>query len=325
MNDIQKTGEVTAKKSTAVDQGHWVDEYYTAEQYRLRLFCDHRSLLFSIAYRMLGTVVDAEDKVQETFLRWQRVPLANIKSPRAFLVTIVSRLCINHLQTAYVQREEYYGQWLPEPLLTDPARDPLEALGMEESLSMGFLILLERLTPVERAVFLRREAFGYEYQEIARITKLTDVNCRQILRRARQHITDGRPRFDASPEKQEELLTEFLRAMVNGDIDGLLDLLTNDVVLYSDGGGKATALPKPIYGRANVASLLTRALEKFAGDVVIRSTRINCQLGILGYINGIAETAVVLETAESRIQSVYIVRNPDKLTKVPPLSTEFVC
>ena len=120
-------------------------------------------------------------------------------------------------------------------------------------------------------------------------------------------------------------MTEFLRAMVNGDIDGLLDLLTNDVVLYSDGGGKATALPKPIYGRANVASLLTRALEKFAGDVVIRSTRINCQLGILGYINGIAETAVVLETAESRIQSVYIVRNPDKLTKVPPLSTEFVC
>src|SRR5262249_7313254 len=154
--------------------------------------------------RMLGTVSDAEDMVQETFLRWQRVSLDEIDSARAFLVTIISRLCINHLQSARVQREEYVGQWLPEPLLTDTASDPAADTAMDESLSMGFLFLLERLTPSERAVFLLREVFDYEYQEIAGITHLGEANCRQILRRARQHITAGRPRFDPSPEKHDE-------------------------------------------------------------------------------------------------------------------------
>lgn len=298
-----------------------VDADDSAKRRLLELFHEHRSLLFSIAYRMLGTVADAEDKIQETFLRWQRVSIADIKSPRAFLVTIVSRLCISHLQSAHVQREEYLGQWLPEPLLTDRTHDPSSAVAMEESLSMGFLVLLERLTPVERAVFLLREVFEYEYEEVARITHLTEVNCRQILRRARQHITEGRPRFDPSPEKQDELLTEFLGATVNGDMNGLIALLAKDVVLYTDGGGKMTAVPQPIYGPTNVARLLSMALKKFADNVVIRRTEINGQPGILGYINGIAETAVIVDIAEGRIQNVYIVRNPDKLTRVPRLST----
>jgi len=195
---------------------------------------------------------------------------------------------------------------------------------MEESLSMGFLVLLERLTPVERAVFLLREVFEYEYEEIARITRLTEVNCRQILRRARQHITEGRPRFDPAPEKQNELLTEFLGATVNGDMNGLIALLAKDVVLYTDGGGKMTAVPQPIYGPTNVARLLSMALNKFAQNVVIRRAQINGQPGLLGYINGIAETAVIVDIAEGRIQNVYIVRNPDKLTRLPPLSTEFL-
>lgn len=318
-------GELDEGDPTKGDEPGEVDANDSAKRRLLEIFHEHRSLLFSIAYRMLGTVADAEDKIQETFLRWQRVSIAEIKSPRAFLVTIVSRLCINHLESAHAQREEYFGQWLPEPLLTDHDHDPLAALAMEESLSMGFLVLLERLTPVERAVFLLREVFEYEYEEVAGITHLTEVNCRQILRRARQHITEGRPRFDPSPEKQNELLTEFLGATVNGDMNRLIALLAKDVVLYTDGGGKMTAVPQPIYGPINVARLLSMALKKFAQNVVIRRAQINGQPGLLGYINGIAETAVIVDVAEDRIQNVYIVRNPDKLTRLPPLSTEFLC
>lgn len=325
MNGLEKMDKLNEDNATRVDEWDEIDENDPAKRHLIRLFHEHRSLLFSIAYRMLGTVADAEDQIQEAFLRWQRVSIADIKSPRAFLVTIINRLCISHLQSAHVQREQYFGQWLPEPLLTDRAYDPSDALAMEESLSMGFLVLLERLTPVERAVFLLREVFEYEFEEIARITGLTEVNCRQILRRARQHITDGRPRFDPSTEKQDELLTEFLGATVNGDMDGLVALLSKDVVLYTDGGGKTTALPQPIYGPANVARLLSMALKKFAGNVVIRRAQINGQPGILGYINGVAETAVIVDIAEHQIRNVYIVRNPDKLTRMPPLSTEFVC
>src|SRR5262245_10195938 len=198
---------------------------------RLATFDQYRSLLFSVAYRMLGSVADAEDMLQETFIRWQEDRDEDIRSPRAFLVTIISRLCINHLQSARVQREEYVGEWLPEPLVTDTSADPSAALTMDESLSMGFLVLLERLTPVERAVFLLREVFDYKYREIAKITSLSEANCRQILRRARRRVTEGRPRFDPSTEKSEELLQRFLGATVNGDMEGLLALLSKDILL----------------------------------------------------------------------------------------------
>src|ERR1700724_1106050 len=168
---------------------------------RLATFDQNRGLLFSIAYRMLGTVADAEDMLQETFIRWQQAADDEIRSPRAFLVTIISRLCINHLQSARVQREEYVGQWLPEPLVTDAGSDPLGIIKVDESLSMAFLVLLERLTPVERAVFLLREVFEYEYVEIAAVLGQSEVNCRQILKRARQHVSAMRPRFTASTQE----------------------------------------------------------------------------------------------------------------------------
>src|SRR5207248_9932041 len=165
---------------------------------RLATFDQYRSLLFSVAYRMLGSVADSEDMLQDTFIRWQQAPEEEIRSPRSFLVTVISRLCINHLQSARVQREEYVGQWLPEPIVTGSASDPLELIRIDETISMAFLVMLERLTPVERAVFLLREVFEYEYSEIASALGQTEANCRQILRRARQHVSDMRPRFQAS-------------------------------------------------------------------------------------------------------------------------------
>src|SRR5712671_3935063 len=184
-------------------QNHMPDDDGVADP--LATFNEYRSLLFSIAYRMVGTVADSEDMLQDAFIRWQQAPRDEIRSPKAFLVTIVSRLCINHLQTARVQREEYVGQWLPEPMVTDPASDPESALWTDESLSMAFLVLLERLTPVERAVFLLREVFDFDYAEISAILERSEANCRQILRRAKEHVRAARPRFKASVREQSDL------------------------------------------------------------------------------------------------------------------------
>jgi RNA polymerase sigma-70 factor (ECF subfamily) len=177
---------------------------------RLATFNQYRGLLFSVAYRMLGSVADAEDMVQETFIRWQQAANEEIRSPRAFLVTVITRLSINQLQSARVRREEYVGEWLPEPLVTGPESDPLGAPKVDESLSMAFLLLLERLTPMERAVFLLREVFEYEYAEIANVLGQSETNCRQILRRAKQHVGDMRRRFDASAESM--MITEAIHS-----------------------------------------------------------------------------------------------------------------
>src|SRR5438270_3455893 len=199
---------------------------------RLATFDQYRGLLFSIAYRMLGSVADAEDMLQETFIRWQQSCEANVRSPRAYLVTIVSRLCIRQLQSARIQREEYVGQWLPEPLVTDPASDPFGIIKVDESLSMAFLVLLERLTPIERAVFLLREVFEYDHSEIAAVLGQSEVNCRQILRRARQHVSTMRPRSKVPEQKRDDLLKLFLEAIGTGEMSGLIDLLADDVVLH---------------------------------------------------------------------------------------------
>ena len=193
---------------------------------------------------MLGSAADAEDMLQETFIRWQQSPEVQIESPEAFLVTIMSRLCVNHLQSARVKREQYFGQWLPEPVLTGPFGDPFLISEMDDSVSTAFLVLLERLNPVERAVFLLREVFDYEYAEIARILEQSEPNCRQILRRARQHLKQG-PRFDPSSKQQGELIERFLEATSRGEMDGLLALFSKEIVLYADGGGKSAAVPNP--------------------------------------------------------------------------------
>jgi RNA polymerase sigma-70 factor, ECF subfamily len=287
---------------------------------RLDTFNQHRGLLFSIAYRMLGSRSDAEDMLQETFIRWQHASEAEIRDPRAFLVTVITRLCINQLQSARVKREQYFGQWLPEPLLTKAAAESPAISEIVGSLSMAFLMLLERLTPIERAVFLLREVFDYDYAEVAEILRQSEVNCRKILSRAKQHVTEDRPRFDVSPHEQQTLLQHFLEATSHGDMQGLLALLSKDVVLYTDGGGKATAVPNPVYGAEHVARFFMEAPKKLMPkDAVRRFTEINGQPGVVVYDHGQVFGVLTMDIAGGRIRNIYIVRNPDKLALLPGL------
>ena len=286
---------------------------------RLTTFNQYRGLLFSIAYRMVGSATDAEDLLQEAFIRWQQAADREIRSPKAFLITIVSRLCINHLQSARAQREEYVGQWLPEPLATDPASDPLGVLRADESISMAFLVMLERLTPVERAVFLLREIFDYKYADIATALALEEANCRQILRRAHLHVRAVRPRFTASPREHDDLLERFREATQSGDMDRLLALLADDVVLHSDGGGKAIAVPNLLHGAERIARGIVRGLGKLVPrDRVQRVVQINGQSAIVSYLDGEPHSVLTLDVSRGRIQAIYIVTNPEKLSHLPP-------
>jgi RNA polymerase sigma-70 factor, ECF subfamily len=290
------------------------------EAVRLATFDRHRGLLFSVAYRMLGSVADTEDMLQETFIRWQQASIEEVRSPRAFLVTIITRLCINHLQSARVQREEYVGEWLPEPLVTDPASDPLGAVKIDESLSMAFLLLLERLTPMERAVFLLREVFEYEYAEIAEVLGQSEANCRQILRRAQQHVGDIRRRFDASAQQRNELLKQFIQATRKGELQGLVDLLSSEAVLHTDGGGKAIAVPSLVEGAENVAAIiLNRMSTVVPKDLVTRLAQINGQPGIVSYRQGKPFSVLTLEIVNARIKAIYVVTNPQKLAHLQNL------
>ncbi len=267
-------------------------------------FTEHRPLLLSIAYRMLGTVADAEDIVQDAFVKWQQTPTP-VESPRAFLVTIVSRLCINHLKSARVRREEYVGSWLPEPVLTDSPDD---------SLSMAFLLVLERLGPVERAVFLLREVFDYEYAEIARIVDHSEAACRQILHRAKQHIKLARPRFETSSVHREDLLQRFRDAVRHGDVDGLVSLLCDDVVLYADSGGKTAAVLLPIRGAAKVARFILRAPGRLLPANLVQSVhRVNGHPAVVSFLDGQPHSVFAFDVAGDRVREVFIMANPDKL------------
>jgi len=289
-------------------------------EFRLEVFSRYRGLLFSIAYRMLGSVADAEDLLQEAYIRWQRAEVAEIRSTRAFLVTVVSRLCINHLESMRVRREEYVGQWLPEPVVTAPGSDPYALLQVDESLSMAFLVLLERLTPVERAVFLLHEVFDCDYADIARTLGKEEANCRQILRRAHDHVAGMRPRFEVSAEKREQLLAEFTQATATGNLAGLITLLTADAVLHSDGGGKGPAVPNLVHGADRVARALLGSMHKLVPrDLATRLAEINGQPGIVSYRQGQPYAVVTLDIVEDRIRSVYIISNPEKLAHLPKL------
>ncbi len=285
---------------------------------RLATFRQYRGLLFSVAYRMLGSVADAEDMLQETFIRWQEATDEDIRSPRAYLVTIISRLCLNQLQSARVQREEYVGQWLPEPVVTGAGSDPLEIVRVDESLSMAFLVMLERLTPVERAVFLLREVFEYDYAEIASILNQSESNSRQILSRAKQHVADMRPRFPTSQQKKRDLLERFIQATTSGDLQGLVALLASDVVLHSDSGGKGVGAPNVIRGANHVARGALGALRKLhPKDLTHRVTEINGEPGIVSYLHGEPYSVLTLDARESAIQAIYVVSNPEKLAHLP--------
>jgi RNA polymerase sigma-70 factor, ECF subfamily len=286
---------------------------------RTAVFEHHRGLLFSIAYRMLGSVADAEDALQDAFIRWQGASETDVRSPKAFLVTVVSRLCINHLQSARVQRETYVGEWLPEPIVTEPGSDVSRIAQVDESVSMAMLLLLERLTPVERAVFLLGEIFDYTHAEIAGMLGISEANCRQLLRRARQHVRVERPRFSASGREHTELLERFYRAAGSGDMDGLVALLSSDVVMHTDGGGKANALPLPIYGPAKVARASVFGLTKLKTlHPLQRIVEINGEPGIVSYVEGRPQSVFTIEVNDGRIRAIYIVTNPEKLSHLPP-------
>jgi RNA polymerase sigma-70 factor, ECF subfamily len=283
-----------------------------------------RPLLFSIAYRMIGSVSEAEDIVQEAFLRIHRAEGegTRIESPKAYLSAVTTRLSIDHLKSARVRREQYVGQWLPEPLLTDDsAPDAAAHAETADSLSLAFLVLLESLTPVERAVFLLREVFDYGYDEIARIVDRTEDNCRQLYVRARRHVDEGRPRFEASRKQRDELVERFFAAAERGDLAALEEMLAADVVVYGDGGDKAPSWPKPIYGRERVAKLIAGTLKQ-AKDVGVtfRAAHINGQPGVVFLDDADRIGAVMsVDVADGLVQTIRGVTNPDKLEHLGPV------
>jgi RNA polymerase sigma-70 factor (ECF subfamily) len=281
------------------------------------VFTEHRPLLFSIAYRMLGSVMDAEDMVQETYLRWQQASPDEVRSPKSYLSTVVTRLCIDQLRSAKTQREQYIGPWLPEPLITEETADMDDKLALADSLSMAFLVLLERLAPVERAVFLLREVFDYEYPEIGCIVDKSEANCRQMVRRARQHIAEHRRRFRASPDQLEQIAQRFLQAAASGDMQSLLDLLTEDATLWSDGGGKVAAALNPIYGAEKVARFFLGIVKKAPPTFSVRLARVNGGTGMIIYDGAQPYGVITADVADGRVCGIRVIVNPDKLRRVP--------
>ncbi len=296
-------------EETTIDEGDDVVD---------KTYAELKPLMFSIAYRMLGSASEAEDIVQEAFLRFHRETQqgTDVEAPKAYLSAVTTRLSIDHLRSARVRRERYFGTWLPEPLVTETEPDAARHAETADSLSMGFLVLLENLTPVERAVFLLHEVFGYDYAEISEIVGKGEDNCRQIAVRARKHVQDGKPRFEASRERREELARRFFDAAGAGDLEGLLSLLAADVVAYADGGGKGIAFPKPVHGRDKVGRLLIGAAGGGvrAGVVGMRSVEINGQPGAVFIdADGRPIAAVSLDIADDQVQTVHAVSNPEKL------------
>lgn len=279
-----------------------------------------RPLLFSIAYRMTGSVTEAEDLVQETFLRVHDAEQKGVEiaSRRAYACAVVTRLSIDYLRSARVRREEYVGEWLPEPIVTDRFTDPAMHAELSDSLSMAFLVLLERLSPPERAVFLLRDVFDYGFDEIAEMIGKSDVNCRQLLVRSRQKIQNGEPRFEVSIEKRWALAERFFSAVEAGDTDGLVGLLAEDVVMYGDGGGKAPARRTPLRGQEAAAKFLVNlAVRAKADRLVLTMVEVNGQPGALAQTSGGEVVAVLsLDIADEHVFAIRSVANPDKLAHV---------
>ncbi|MGX7681903.1 RNA polymerase sigma-70 factor [Jatrophihabitans sp. DSM 45814] len=293
-----------------------------------------RPLMFSIAYRMLSGVSEAEDIVQEAFLRYDGALAegVEIESPKAFLAAVTTRLSIDHLRSAHVRRERYIGTWLPEPLLTATGRplltagpeadDPAEYTEMADSLSMAFLVLLERLTPLERAVFLLHDIFGYEYGEVAGIVERSEDYCRQLASRARRHVTDQKPRFESSREQQNRLRDAFIRAVSGVDVNGLVTVLASDVVVYGDGGGTRPSWPKPIFGRDRVNRLLLALGQEIRQlQLRVEAAEVNGQPGaIVRDCDGQLINVWALDIVDGTIAAIRSVINPGKLGHLGPLA-----
>lgn len=277
---------------------------------RLDLFNQYRSLSFAIAYRMLGSVSDAEDIVQEAWIRWQNTE-STVQSPKAFLSSIVTRLCIDHLRSARMKRERYVGTWLPEPLTTEAiAKDSAE---LAESLSFAFLLLLECLSPTERAVFLLREVFDYSYDDVAKTVGKSVPNCRQIVHRARRHFL-YKPVIHSDIQQQDRLIEQFLTYWDQGDLQGILGLITEDVTLWSDGGGKVTAAEKPLQGCLKVGRfLIAIRCSKLMPTLVPQIVLVNGRPGLVNFVQGNPHSIFSFEFMGRGIQSIFAVVNPEKL------------
>jgi RNA polymerase sigma-70 factor (ECF subfamily) len=285
------------------------------------VFEAHRGLMFAIAYRMLGTIADAEDAVQDAWLRWSAAPRADVADPRAYLARVVTNTALNRLRSARSRREAYVGPWLPEPLLTEAGPDAAERAELAESVSVAMLVVLESLTPEERAVFVLREVFGFEHAEIGAALGRSVPAVRQLAHRAREHVQARRPRFDVDWHQQREVTERFLAAAAGGDIDGLMTVLAPDVTLLTDGGGKARAALRPITGAAKAARFLAAiAGRPYMGvavsDMTLEAAEINGSPGTLITSGGRAIVALTLTVSDGRITAIQLLANPDKLAAV---------
>ncbi len=276
-------------------------------------FLTHRGLLFTVAYEMLGSAADADDVVQETWLRWAEVDQAEVRDPRAYLVRIVTRQALNRLRTLARRREDYVGEWLPEPLLTSP--DVADDVELAESVSMAMLTVLETLGPTERAVLVLHEVFDVPYDDIAEAVGKSSATVRQIAHRAREHVASRRPRMAVSRSEQQQVVERFLAALAGGDVKELLDVLAPDVVVVADGGGLAPAARRPVVGRERVVAYLSRFAE-LAPEVTIATLLVNGALAARIDPGGELETAVTFVVEDGRITRMYVMRNPHKLGRL---------
>ncbi|WP_202869185.1 RNA polymerase sigma-70 factor [Kribbella antibiotica] len=277
-------------------------------------FVAHRNLLFTIAYELLGSAADAEDVLQETWLRWVGVELETVRDHRAYLIRITSRQALNRLRTVGRQRETYVGQWLPEPLLTTP--DVADDVELADSVSMAMLLVLETLKPTERAVFVLRDVFALEYDEIAQAVDKSPEAVRQIAHRARSHVAARRPRGVVSSTEARGALDAFRRAVETGDLQGFLDMLAPDVVLIGDGGGVKQAVLNPIYGSDRVSRILKAGMAQIAGLLTAEPIQLNGAPGLLLRMNGEIEQVMAFHLHEGQITGMYVVRNPHKLERL---------
>jgi RNA polymerase sigma-70 factor (ECF subfamily) len=277
-------------------------------------FVAHRNLLFTVAYEMLGSAADAEDVLQETWLRWVGVDLDTVRDTRAYLVRVTTRQALERLRTLRRRKESYVGPWLPEPLLTAP--DVAEDVELADSVSMAMLLVLETLNPTERAVFVLREVFDLGYDEIAEAVGKSTAAVRQVAHRARAHVAARRPRGAVSPDQTRDALEAFQRAVETGDLRRLLDILAPDVVLLGDGGGVVRAVQRPILGAAKVARLVTAGVAKFAGAMSIQPAQVNGHPALIVRLDGEIDTVLTVRIDEGLISGLYAVRNPEKLSHV---------
>jgi RNA polymerase sigma-70 factor (ECF subfamily) len=263
---------------------------------------------------MLGSAAEAEDVVQDAYLRWSGAEHSKVSSARAYLTTTVTRLCIDRLDSARARRESYPGPWLPEPVPTEES-DPSASAELADSLSLAFLVLLEELGPVERAAFLLRDVFGYSYRELAPMIGQSEANSRQLVTRARRRIGDRRVRFDADLEQGQQLTHQFMVACGTGDVSGLISMLSDDIVVWTDGGGKAQAAPRPVVGAWRSARFLINLSKRYP-HALAREVKLNGQPGLVLEEGGTVTTAIVLDIVGGQISGIRVVRNPDKLSAV---------